>query len=149
MAEVVASLSLACNIIQVLQLSGKLLLMAKRVHKDGQIDQDLSKQTLHLGNLAGQLDTALKSTSAKTAGQGASEKELQAAATGCYTTARQLQEELSKLAPKPGRKGIRKAMSTAVITIKAQSRKSKLEGLEKSMHKWQAVIDSGLLIRIW
>jgi hypothetical protein len=136
MAEALAALGIAVNVMGVITFCRETADLAVKIHKTGAVDPDLAQRTTRIKALSEQLDV-----STQTAQYGSSRlpahQELSAIAKDCSSTAQQLVEELESIST---------GSSTIKKVAKSFWKRSKLEKLEKILESHQRVLDSRLLV---
>jgi pyruvate/oxaloacetate carboxyltransferase len=139
MAEALAALAIACNVIQVISFCHETVDLAIKIHKQGTADVGLLQSTKRIEALSQQLDLSIQSTQIGT-GLSPAQKELSDIAKDCSSTAKQLSVELDKISKSRG--------GTVFKTARTLLKKSKLEKLESTMQQHRQVLDSRLLVQL-
>ena len=142
--EAIAAVSLACNVMQLISFSHEVIEVARQLYSDGCVDKDLSNVVEQLSGLTASVEKALlpKATSS-------SQQRLGDVARKCRDASIKLQDEIKHLSLPPSPGANRSVVQSIRMSVKAISHKSRIMELEKSMLKWQKVMDSGLLLQIW
>jgi hypothetical protein len=139
MAEALAALGVACNVIQVISFCHETVELAVKIHKQGSVDETLSQNAKRIEALSQQLDLSIHNTQLASSISPA-RRELSTIAKDCISTSKTLTFELNKLSKSRG--------GTVIKTVKTVFKKSRLKDLENAMQKHQQVLDSRLLVEL-
>jgi len=141
--EAVAALSLACNVIQMVDYAGKIVLVIRETYNSGASKDNigLEKRAKCLGDLSKNLSTSLNRAQTQSHTT-PTESKLQVQAAESLKIAEELQSELNQLKSKGGRReGLRKGW-------RAIRKKGDISKLEKRLHDQESLLDSGLLVHL-
>ena len=136
------ALGLACNIMQVISFVHEAVRFCKDVYQGRSPDAQLLEIARSLESLASDVQKHNQALKPQTASQ----KSLSDIAKKCNIAARALEEEVKFLCSHHGKGNL---AATLRVAVKTNWRKSRLERLDKSLHDYQATMESHLLARIW
>jgi hypothetical protein len=141
--EAVAALALACNITQIVEYAGKIVLLIRETHKTGASEENivLEYTAKRLGDLSKTLSTSLNSTPNQLPITSV-ESELQARASEILKVAEELQSKLNDLKSKGGH---RETLRKTYLTVR---KKNDIDKLEKRLRDQEKLLDTGLLVRL-
>ncbi|KAK3358271.1 hypothetical protein B0T24DRAFT_609923 [Lasiosphaeria ovina] len=142
--EPLATLSVACNVMQVISFGLEAVSLCKRVYERGHPEPELVSHSSSLHELATALFHELGSCQKMAAGWKKDDKALLAIAARCADAANALKEEADFLAPRDP-KQLSHVIKAAAKTV---WRKRRLERLEKELSRSQGVMETYLLATI-
>ena len=138
--EAIAALSLACNVIQVVDFGIKVASKSRELYRDGSTseNEDLRHTTDQLFQASTSLEKSMK---------GANDKELETIAIECQSAAQKLLLKLDdlKLGANKNSRGIR-AFGRAVKSI---SQKDAITQLQARLEACRRSLDTGILAHLW
>jgi hypothetical protein len=140
MAEALAGLSVACNVMAVISFSREAIEIANNIRKHGSFNSDLPRNAQRILNLSQDIEKAVNNVSQSVPSSPA-QTELLDIARDCKSKANGIAIELEKIT--------KSKLGTLGKTAQTLWRKSKLEKLEAAMVHHQQVLDSRLLERLW
>jgi hypothetical protein len=141
--EPLTALAVACNVMELISFGLEVATTARKIHRTGSISSELSDGSAHLSQLSSVLLTSIKCSATPVT---AAQKQLQEIALRCHGASLELWDEIRKLCPPDGEHSLVRAVQASLKTV---TRKNRIKALEDSMRHWQAVMDSGLLLRVW
>lgn len=141
--EPIATLSLACNILQVIGIGRETVRLAKQVYQNGTLDPALTESAVILDNISSRIRSA--PTVASTAQPRPQDKDLSDLAEKCQVASRALREEVNFLNGPPTKSRVSWAFVTAVKTV---WRKKRLEKWDQQLGKAESLLQTGLLTAI-
>lgn len=136
------ALSLAANIVQIIDFAGEVTRLCKSVYHNGSLDPQLGDVAVSLEAVAKEAQDHHAALSYKSN----TDLRLEEMASKCLVAARELGEEVQYL-----HKGSKQGdLATAVrVAIKVNWRKRRLDRLEAALAKYQTVMQTQLLYRVW
>jgi len=147
--EPLAAFGLACNLLQTVDVAVKTAALCKQVFDTGATDLS-ANLSLHVENTVKSVQRL--EDSIKNVGNAQSmkqdEKELLGYAVGCRDLALNMKKETDKMAISSA-KGKRWASFVAGLRIKFGNSVKRIEEMEKEMQRYQSLLESGLLVRVW
>lgn len=135
------ALSLACNILQLIEAAGKAISFCKKVYEGSVPDAHLTTTASTLKALSNEIykdNSVVQTTHSK--------RRLCELAKKCNETARALDEESKFLTGHQAKGSLR---ATLALAAKSNWRKKRLERLEKELQAHQRLLDSQILANIW
>ena len=140
MAEALAALGVAANVMAVISFCHETVDLAAKIHKTGSVNPDLAQNAKRIETLYKQLDLSMHNTAQSGSSGSPAQQELSAIAKDCSSASKELVKELES---------ITKSKSGTIIKVaKTFWKKSKLEKLENTMQQRQRVLDSRLLVEL-
>jgi hypothetical protein len=139
MLDPLTSLSIACNVMQVISFAHEVTSIVKRIKKDGTADPELREHALNLSTSSEGLETYLKGCNPKRLPK--NQVELEDIATKCLKTSKDIQSEIDKIDSTRG--------GSVMRAVKLKWRKTVFERLEQDMRKYQDAMQSNILIHLW
>ncbi|KAF3808330.1 hypothetical protein GCG54_00006952 [Colletotrichum gloeosporioides] len=137
-------LSLACNVMQLIDFSQQTVSMCRTIYESGKFEPGLEAQASSLQDASSEVMTLLRSKKVATAKTTGAERRLLDLAPKCIQHAKDLQEEIAYLTPRqPGR------MQALIATSKAVWRKRRLERLKANLADGQKLMETLILVRIF
>ena len=139
------ALSLACNVIQVIDFSAKIVTKCKELYKDGASakNKDIESMAKYLANISTDLKIPETSLSADSAQQECQEDEqLLKLAQQCSETANELICELQKLAIQ----GTRRKRDAVLKAVKETWNETIIESIENRLQQHRKTLDTLILI---
>ncbi|KAJ3959044.1 hypothetical protein N0V92_004376 [Colletotrichum tropicale] len=137
-------LSLACNIMQLIDFSQQTISMCRSIYESGKFEPGLETQAISLQDASSEVMTLLRSKKVATANTTGAERRLLDLAPKCIQHAKDLQEEIAYLTPRqPGK------IQALVATSKAVWRKRRLERLKANLADGQKLMETLILVRIF
>lgn len=129
-----STLSLACNIVQIVDFSTKVVKACRKIYKDGSLSENdsIAEMAGHLANLQSDLDVPSQQVSA----------DLLDLSRKCSVTATEIIKELEDLKVKQPGKGLYLISST----FKTLRKKSTIEKIWKRLGDYKSALDSHILI---
>lgn len=141
--EVLAALSLACNVMQTISFCADVVRLSKNVYQTGKPDPTLVGNSESLASLADSLGHQV-------AGQAQpltrADHNLLESAQKTAEAAKELREEVDRLAVPAGAAGLRAKLSAATGVWKTLWKKSRFERLEKTIADLQRGMETGILV---
>lgn len=138
--EPIAALSLACNILQLVELGRQTIDCIKTVYQDGKPDEELEQKTATLKMLTDEVKKCSRP------GRKKSEEILLQSATKCSTAANDLGEEVRFLSGKAKQGSL---VSALKVTSKVAWRKRRLDRHKKNLDEAENLMQTSLLAQIW
>ena len=141
--EAIATLSIACNVLQLLDHGFKSVSLCKQIYAQGSADRfpDLQEYSTQLANAAEQLQNSVDMSANPIRKE---QQELWNIAQKCVEIARQLRQVMEELSTQEKRK----ALQAVQLAFKTMRRKSTLAGLEATLSRYQTVLHTRLLVEI-
>jgi hypothetical protein len=139
MLDPLTSLSIACNVMQVISFAHEVASIVKRIKKDGTADPELREHAVNLSTSSKGLENYLKGCNPTHLPK--NQAELEVVATKCLKTSKDIQLEIDKIDSTRG--------GPVMKAVKLKWRKSVLERLEQDMQKYQDAMQSNILIHLW
>ena len=139
--------SLACNVIQIIDFSAKIVTKCKELYKDGALakNRDIESVAKSLANVSTDLKLPETFPSAESVQQGYQEDEdLLKLAQQCSETANELICELQKLAIQ----GTHRKRDAVLKAIKETWNKSIIEGIEERLEQHRRTLNTLILINL-
>jgi hypothetical protein len=163
--EPIAALSLACNILQVIDVAHKTIHTVRQVYQNGELDSGLTHHATHLEDLSKRIRTATMPTPTTTTPSTTSSSTARGAVRGatqprptdrdmhllelsnrCLKAIRDLREEVEFLKGPDTKSKLVAILKTATKTVWRQRR---LDRLEKDMLDAERLLQTGLLTRVF
>ncbi|KAF3016413.1 hypothetical protein E8E14_002767 [Neopestalotiopsis sp. 37M] len=139
--EPLAALSLACNVLQLVEVGHQTITLIKIVYQGKLIDDALDQKAAILGGISDEVKTYKRPAQCPK-----HEQQLLAAADRCSIAARDLREEIQFLVGN-AKKG--SLASTLKVVAKTNWRRRRLERLKENLDSTEKLLHTGLLTRIW
>lgn len=136
--EPLAALSLACNILQLIEVGSQTYDLIKLVYQGGSIDDSLNQKAVLLGNISDDIKPVNRPANRH-------EQQLIETAESCARAARQLREEINHLIGNAKKGRLSSAVKGAVRTL---WRKPRLERLKNELDDAEKLIQTGLLVQV-
>ncbi|KAK1762338.1 hypothetical protein QBC33DRAFT_286923 [Phialemonium atrogriseum] len=140
--EALATLGLACNIMQVISFARETAEICSTVFQTGSVDPSLTTTVAHLTKAFGELDSSLAAAPAPLTSD---DDELCAIAKACLVTAKKLDDEVRKVSSANSKGNHARAVLVGLKT-KLQG---KIEKMEKSLAAHQGTLQTRLLLQIY
>ena len=140
MAEL-AALSLACNIMQIIEFATEATQLCKSVYQRGCIDDSLHDTALALGEVSEATQAHQSAMNPTTA----ADKRLIEVAAKCTVTARAIADEYTFLNNGASKGNL---WSTISVAAKVNWRKKRLERLERSLEQYRRTFETQLLVQL-
>ena len=142
--EPISALSIACGVIQFLDVGAKVLSKFREIYKDGSTAEhaELRATAEHLITIQLNDLSVPRHIQAGQSNLSAADKELIAVAQRCSTIAKTLVDELRSLEANTSGSW-RKAVKT---TFKVIKKRSEIDGLQKQLDKYRQLMDTKLLL---
>lgn len=136
------ALSLAANIVQIIDFAGQATRLCKSVYENGRLDPQLHDVAVSLEAVAKEAHSHHAALAYKTN----TDMRLEEMASKCLIAARELGEEVGYL-----QKGSKQGDLAAAIrvAVKVNWRKRRLTRLEATLAKYQNTMQTQLLYRVW
>jgi hypothetical protein len=141
--EPLVALGIACNAIQCLSFGHEVISLCKRHFESGSADPSVADNAAILSSYSTQLRNSLDSARKPLSKE---ESELLSVSRNCLVAATKLIAELDKIR---GESAKGRLLASICASLRLLKRKSKIEGLEKAMRRYQDTLNFGLLHRIW
>ncbi|KAI1858064.1 uncharacterized protein JN550_012886 [Neoarthrinium moseri] len=142
--EPLSALGIACNLMQVISFTGEVIHLCKQVYKRGSQDPSLEGNAKALSSVITSLHDSLTSPESRSPCNEAT-RELQDLARKCLDATSRLSAELDKIGASRSQGHLGKTM---VSVCKHLAKSGDLRNLEKEIHGYQKVLESGLLVRL-
>lgn len=139
--EPLAALSLACNVLQLVEVGRQTIDLIKTVYRGGTPDDSLDRNAAVLGSISHEVKTCKRPANCPKY-----EQQLLVAAERCSTAARDLREEIQFLVGN-AKQGC--LASTLRVVAKTNWRRRRLERLKENLDSTEKLMQTGLLTRIW
>jgi hypothetical protein len=139
MLDPLTSLSLACNVMQIIGFCHELASVVKRIKNDGTVDAQLREHAVHISDSSKGLEDYLKRID--TTRLPTNQSNLTDLAYKCLETSKKIQDKLGKI---DGSRGGRIPKAFGSLWAKTE-----LARLEKTMQKYQDVMQTQVLLHIW
>ncbi|KAF7547599.1 hypothetical protein G7Z17_g7633 [Cylindrodendrum hubeiense] len=137
----IEALGLACNIFQVISFGREVIDIAKRLYRDGSLDESLAEHSVFLDNISSHIQAVeILGNNAKK-----HEKDLVQIAEKCKIASRDLREEIVFILGQSAKGSLARTLKVAAKTT---WRKRRLDRLEKDLSNAEKLMHSGLLTRI-
>lgn len=139
--EPFAALSLACNVLQLVEVGHRTINLIKIVYRGGSLDDTLDRNAAVLESISHEVKTCIRPAKCPK-----HEQQLLGAAERCSTAARDLREEIQFLIGNAKQGSL---ASTLRVVAKTNWRRRRLERLKESLDSAEKLMQTGLLTRIW
>ncbi|KAI1323280.1 hypothetical protein F5Y16DRAFT_403584 [Xylariaceae sp. FL0255] len=139
--EAVAALSLACNVLQLVEMGHQTIQLIKRVYQGGSLDDTLEQNVAILESISHEIKTSKRPIKCQK-----HEQQLLLTAEKCSAAAGDLREEISFLVGNAKQGSL---VSTLKIVSKVNWRKRRLERLKETLDNAEKNMQTGLLAQIW
>lgn len=139
MLDPLTSLSIACNVMQIISFSLEVTSIVKRIKKDGTTDLGLRENAENLSASSKGLKKYLKGCDLKHLPK--NQAKLQNIATKCLKTSKDIQSNMDEIDSTRG--------GPVMGALKLKWRKGVLERLEQDMRKYQDAMQTTILVHIW
>ncbi|KAF5495777.1 hypothetical protein CGCF413_v008500 [Colletotrichum fructicola] len=137
-------LSLACNVMQLIDFSQQTVSMCRSIYESGKFEPGLEAQASSLQDASSEVVALLRSKTVAALKTTGAERRLFDVAPKCIQHAKDLQEEIAYLTPhQPGK------IQALVATSKAVWRKRRLERLKANLADGQKLMETLILVRIF
>lgn len=136
------ALGLACNVLQVIDLSHRTLVLCKDIYQGGSPDDTLTEYAKSLANLCIDEQQYYKTLDR----HDSSHQDLIEIARKCNIAARELQEEAKFLNSPKARGDLGRSLKVAFLSI---WRKDRLERSKRLLCDYQKIMETNLLARLW
>ncbi|KAL1867911.1 hypothetical protein Daus18300_006186 [Diaporthe australafricana] len=140
--EPIAALSLACNILQLVELGRQTIGCIKTVYQGGKLDETLDQNSVILERLTNDVKKHRKSQT----GKQEYEDSLLRAAASCSDAAQKVREEVRFLFGN-AKKG--SLVSAVKVTANSAWKRKRLERLEQDLHNAEKLMQTCLLAQVW
>jgi len=141
--EPLAALGLACGMIQLVSFSAEIARMAKAAYQSGSVDGDLAGHATRLSILCQDVQRSLGNV---TPVLSQAEKDLVRIAQECCKSELELEAKIKALSGSAPKGSVSRAIKSSFNAI---MRKNQISKLERALSRYQAAVNSGLLLRIW
>ena len=138
----IETLSLACNIMQIIAFACETLSLCKAIYQGQSFDAHLMENAESIKTLSSDLQTHSQTISPQTA----DEKRLHDIAGKCVMTSRALEEEARFISDHQSKGSL---AATLRVAVKTNWRKGRLERLDKTLQSYKSTMESHLIARIW
>ncbi|KAI1850463.1 hypothetical protein JX265_013425 [Neoarthrinium moseri] len=142
--EPLSALGIACNLMQVISFTGEIINLCKQVYERGSQAPSLEGNAKALSSVITSLHDSLTSPESRSPYNEAT-RELQDLARKCLDATSRLSAELDKIGASRSQGHFGK---TIVSVCKHLAKSGNLRNLEKEIHDYQKVLESGLLVRL-
>jgi len=139
MLDPLTSLSLACNVMQIIGFCHELTSVVNRIKNDGTVDAQLREHAVHISVASECLEAHLKRLGTKRLPT--NQSNLTNIASKCLGTSKKMQDRLDII---DGSRGGRIPKAFQILWAKTE-----LARLEKTMQKYQDVMQNQVLLHIW
>jgi len=142
--ETLAIFGLACNVMQAISFGHETISTCKRIYKNGSPDHSLAETTTQMRGASTALQKSLHEHPRPLTED---EAELVKLARDCFDVSSILSNEVAKISDMQPAKG--KILSAVGQTAKRIWKKSKIDRLEKDLNRFQLILETRLLVRLW
>lgn len=142
--EALASLGIACNVMQVISFAHETFSLCKRLYEEGEANPSLGANAKTMAVLTKTLQGTILDHAAKPVTE--ADHEMQSIARKCLDAANRLVAKLEDLGQAESRGHLTKTVKAA---FKHWWRSDELRKLRDEMREYQKTLDSGLILRIW
>lgn len=134
------ALSVACNVIALIDAGSKTVNMIIKLKKNGSLDADLFSSAGRLEKLSEKLETSI-TNAVPTLQDTESQRELLCIARDCSSTSKKLRATLTKISTSRG--------GAVVKVFRAMKASPELKDLDKAMTQFQQILQTRLIKEIW
>jgi hypothetical protein len=139
MLDPLTSLSIACNVMQIISFTHEITSVVKRIREDGSVDTELREHADHISESSKGLENYLERINKKQLPK--NQSSLRDIASKCLKTSKELQAKLDKVDNTRG--------GSVPRALKLYWMKNGLAQLEKAMQNYQDDMQSHILIHLW